>query len=47
MAKLTSHVLDAVDGVHASGIRIELVEILGDVRNKVFDINANDEGRID
>ncbi len=47
MAKLTSHVLDSVQGNHAAGIRISLVEISDIGRAVVFDVNADEQGRID
>jgi len=46
MANITSHVLDSVAGGHAAGIRIRLDEVVGGVRSELFDVIANEEGRI-
>ena len=45
MARISSHVLDSVRGSHAAGIRCQLFR-LGDDRQLVFDVVADDEGRI-
>ena len=46
MATISSHVLDAVVGSHAAGIRVECYLLSGDGRKLVFDVTANSEGRI-
>lgn len=47
MAIISSHVLDSVIGTHASGIRIECFRLVGAIsKEKVFDVIANEEGRI-
>lgn len=47
MAIISSHVLDSVIGDHARGIRIALFRISKNaVRTKLFDVIANNEGRI-
>lgn len=47
MATISSHVLDAVGGSHASGIRIACYRIASDdSRSRLFDLAASDEGRI-
>ena len=47
MATVSSHVLDAVAGSHASGIRIACYRIaVDDTRSRLFDLAANEEGRI-
>ncbi len=47
MATLTTHVLDAVAGGHAAGIRIGFFRIdEKDARHQVFDVHANQEGRL-
>ncbi len=45
MARISSHILDSVAGDHAAGIRCQLFR-LGAVRELVFEVNADDEGRI-
>ena len=45
MATVSSHILDTVSGTHAAGIRCQLFR-LGDTRQLLFDVNANEEGRI-
>jgi len=47
MATITSHVLDSIEGDHAAGIRISMVEISDDFRAVVFDVTANEQGRIE
>ena len=46
MAIISSHVLDSVVGSHAAGIRVQCFLLSGESRVLVFDVNANDEGRI-
>ena len=46
MALLSSHVLDSLRGTHAAGIRCVLSRVDGDLRVPVFDILADQEGRI-
>ena len=45
MATVSSHVLDSVSGSHAAGIRCQLFR-LGPTKRLIFDVIANDEGRI-
>ncbi|UCH38681.1 MAG: hydroxyisourate hydrolase [Gammaproteobacteria bacterium] len=45
MATVSSHILDSVIGTHAAGIRCQLF-LLGEPKQLLFDVNANDEGRI-
>ena len=45
MATVSSHILDSVSGSHAAGIRCQLF-LLGEPKQPLFDVNANDEGRI-
>jgi 5-hydroxyisourate hydrolase len=47
MATVSSHILDSVSGKSAAGIRCQLFRIDdGAVRQPVFDVNADAEGRI-
>ena len=47
MSIISSHILDAVHGCSASGIRVMFHSILNNQEFKlVFDVNANEEGRI-
>ena len=46
MTVISSHVLDSVLGDHAKYIRIACFRVVGDGRVPLFDIIANDEGRI-
>ena len=46
MATISSHVLDSVVGSHAAGIRVQCFLLSGDSRTQVFDVLANEEGRI-
>ncbi len=47
MTTISSHVLDSVIGDHARAIRIECFRLTGDVnKEKIFDVIANEEGRI-
>ena len=46
MATVSSHVLDSVHGTHAAGIRCILSRIDGQARVTVFDVLADQEGRI-
>ena len=46
MAILSSHILDAVSGDHAAGIRIVCHRIVGDIRVLEFDVAADKQGRI-
>ena len=45
MATVSSHILDSVSGTHAVGIRCQLFQ-LGEPRRLLFDVEANEEGRI-
>ena len=46
MASVSSHVLDSVRGTHAAGIRCVLWRIDGEQRTAVFEVVADQEGRI-
>ena len=47
MAIISSHILDAVHGCSASGIRVQCHSIMNHQEFKLFfDVNANEEGRI-
>ena len=47
MAIISSHVLDSVNGISASGIRVELFQLSGDMlRNRLFETETDGEGRI-
>jgi len=46
MATVSSHILDSVSGKSAAGIRCQLFRLDGDLRQPVFDVLADDEGRI-
>lgn len=46
MAILSSHILDSVSGRSAVGIRSQLFRLDGSARQLVFDVAADDEGRI-
>ena len=46
MATISSHVLDSVSGDHAKHIRIACFALTGGVRRKLFDVVANEQGRI-
>lgn len=46
MATISSHILDSVVGSHAAGIRVQCYLLSGDTRVQIFDVHANDEGRI-
>jgi 5-hydroxyisourate hydrolase len=46
MATVSSHILDSVSGKSAAGIRCQLFQLDGDLRQPVFDVLADDEGRI-
>ena len=46
MASISSHILDSVSGKSAAGIRCQLFRRDGDLRQPVFDVLADDEGRI-
>jgi 5-hydroxyisourate hydrolase len=46
MATISSHILDTVSGASAIGIRAELFKIDGDARQRLFEVNANEEGRV-
>ncbi len=45
MATISSHILDSVSGSHAAGIRCQLFR-LGEERQLLFDVEADEEGRI-
>ena len=45
MATVSSHILDSVSGSHAAGIRCQLFQ-LGEARQLLFHVKADDEGRI-
>ena len=47
MATLTSHTLNSVDGSHAGGIAVELIEIANDgTRKSIFSDNTDEGGRL-
>ncbi len=46
MATISSHVLDSVIGTHARGIRVECFRLAAASKQKLFDVIANEEGRI-
>jgi len=46
MAIVSSHILDSVAGTHAGGIRVELFRLHDERKERVFDVIANEEGRI-
>ena len=46
MATVSSHILDSVSGKSAVGIRSQLFQLDGSDRYLVFDVTADDEGRI-
>ena len=47
MAVVSSHILDSVSGKSAVGIRSQLFQLVSETERKlVFDINADQEGRI-
>ena len=46
MAIVSSHILDSVTGSHAAGIRCQLYILGAAEREMVFDVVADDEGRI-
>ncbi|MFT5221085.1 MAG: 5-hydroxyisourate hydrolase [Planctomycetota bacterium] len=46
MATISSHILDSLNGLSASGIRVELFRLDGEARTRLFDVSAGDEGRI-
>lgn len=46
MATISSHVLDSVVGDHASGIRIKCIKRALNTTEILFDVIANEEGRI-
>ena len=47
MATLSSHTLDSVSGLSATGVRIQLFRLLGECdKEQVFDTRTNEEGRL-
>ena len=46
MATVSSHILDSVSGKSAVGIRSQLFQLDGSDKQLVFDVTADDEGRI-
>jgi 5-hydroxyisourate hydrolase len=46
MATVSSHILDSVSGKSAAGIRCELFLLDGDEKRLLFDVAADQEGRI-
>ncbi len=46
MAIISSHVLDSVIGDHGKGIRIACFRLVDGGREQVFDVIANEQGRI-
>ena len=47
MAILTSHTLDSVSGLSASGIRVQFFQhIKENKKEEIFDVRTNEEGRI-
>ena len=47
MGRLSTHVLDLVNGKPASGVRIELYAFDGDARRQIADTVTNADGRTD
>ena len=45
MAILSSHTLNSVDGTHAGGIRLSLIQINGDERKVLIDSMTDEGGR--
>ncbi len=47
MPELSSHILDAVSGKSACGIRVQLLGVSSELENKiVFDVVSDEQGRI-
>ena len=47
MSELSSHILDAVNGKSAIGIRIQLLRLVSDSEKEtVFDVMSDEQGRI-
>ena len=47
MAVVSSHVLDAVSGIHASDVRVQCLRVAEDgARQSIFDIRSGHDGRI-
>ena len=47
MSELSSHILDAVNGKSAVGIRVQLVRLVSDSEKEtVFDVRSDEQGRI-
>ncbi len=46
MATISTHILDTVSGKSAAGIRVQLFVIDGERRQQLFDVNADDDGRV-
>ena len=46
MAIISSHILDSLSGKSAAGIRCQLSRLVDDVRQPLFDVFADTEGRI-
>jgi len=44
---LSTHVLNAANGVPAEGVKIELYSINGDNRSLIKEVQTNDDGRVD
>ena len=46
MARISSHVLNAIDGTHGIGVRVECMRLDGAERVPVFDVESSEDGRI-
>ena len=46
MATVSSHILDSITGSSAAGIRVQLLQRNNGSESVVFDVNADQEGRI-
>jgi 5-hydroxyisourate hydrolase len=47
MTGLTTHVLDAINGTPAQGLKIELYRLDGERREKLKTVETNSDGRVD
>ena len=47
MGRLSTHVLDTMNGTPAAGLRVELFAIAGETRRLVAAIDTNSDGRAD
>ena len=46
MATISSHILDTISGISAAGIPVQLVRLDSNEKTVLFDIEADNEGRI-